>query len=95
MCAIASENVEHQSLSRHVESANINLAIRKTERFFQKQKLPIQNYAKAIVEIIGGSGKMALNIDRTNWKFGKKKANDLVPGSKVAKYFSIPLFFME
>ncbi len=61
MGAITSGNVQHQSLSRHVESANVNSAIRKTERFFQKQKLPIQNYAKAIVEIIGGSGKMALN----------------------------------
>ena len=60
MCAIASENVEHQSLSRHVGSANINSVIRKTERFFQKQKLPLLNYEKAIIEIIGWSGKNSI-----------------------------------
>jgi hypothetical protein len=95
MGAITSGNVQHQSLSRHVESANVNSAIRKTERFFQKQKLPIPDYAKAIVEMIGCSGKIALNIDRTNWKFGKKKVNYLVLSWRVSKHFSIPLFFIE
>ena len=95
MGAITSGNVQHQSLSRHVESTNINSAIRKTERFFQKQRLPIANYAKAIVDIIGFLGKMNLNIDRTNWKFGKKKNNYLVLSWRVSKHFSIPLFFIE
>jgi Transposase DDE domain len=57
--------------------------------------LPVANYAKAIVELIGFSGKMALNIDRTNWKFGKKKINYLVLSWRVSKNFSIPLFFIE
>jgi hypothetical protein len=95
MGAITSGNVQHPSLSRHVESANVNSAIRKTERFFQKQKLPVANYAKSIVDLIGFSGKMALNIDRTNWKFGKKKINYLVLSWRVSKHFSIPLFFIE
>jgi len=95
MGAITSGNVQHQSLCRHVESANVNSAIRKTERFFQKQELPIPNYAKAIVEIIGYSGKMDLNIDRTNWKFGQKKINYLVLSWRISKDFSLPLFFIE
>jgi hypothetical protein len=93
--AITSGNVQHQSLSRHVKSKNVNSAIRKTERFFQKQKLPIVNYAKSIVELIGCLGKMDLNIDRTNWKFGKKKINYLVLSWRVSKQLSIPLFFTE
>ena len=95
MGAITSGNVQHQGLCRHVESANVNSAIRKTERFFQKQELPIQNYAKAIVEIIGYSGKMDLNIDRTNWKFGLKKINYLVLSWQISRDFSLPLFFIE
>lgn len=95
MGAITSGNVQYQSLARHVESANVNSAIRKTERFFQKQKLPIVNYAKSVVEMIGYLGKMSLNIDRTNWKFGKKKINYLVLSWRVSKHFSIPLLFIE
>lgn len=95
MGAITSGNVQHQSLCRHVESSNVNSAIRKTERFFQKQELPIQNYAKAIVNIVGYSGKMDLNIDRTNWKFGKKTINYLVLSWRISKDFSLPLFFIE
>jgi hypothetical protein len=95
MGAITSGNVQHQSLARHVESSNVNSAIRKTERFFQKQKLPIVNYAKSVTEMIGYLGKMSLNIDRTNWKFGKKKINYLVLSWRVSKHFSIPLLFIE
>jgi hypothetical protein len=95
MGAITSGNVQHQSLSRHVESSNINSAIRKTERFFQKQSLPVQNYAKAIIDLIGYRGKMTLNLDRTNWKYGDKKINYLVLSLRISKNFSLPLFFVE
>jgi hypothetical protein len=97
LSAISSGKCQKQCLSQHVATVGeAKAALRKVERFFQRQDMSIDNYAKSIVElVIGSSSKMELIIDRTNWKFGQKSVNYLVLAVCLGKGICFPLFFVE
>jgi Transposase DDE domain len=88
-------NVQHHSLARHVESANLESAIQRVERFFKDQDLPLKFYAQTLIALMNFSGKFKLRIDRTNWKIGDKDVNYLVLSWHISKEVSLPLLFIE
>ncbi len=92
---MCSGNVHHSALSRYIRTENPRSAIRRIERFFQKQTLVCVEYATAVVHLLQFRGKFFLCLDRTNWKFGQKNLNYLVLSWRINKKISIPLFFVE
>jgi hypothetical protein len=63
--------------------------------FFCNEELSPDEYAKAVVAILGFQGKFDLSLDRSNWKYGKKEINYLVLSWRINRHISIPLMFIE
>lgn len=40
--------------------------------FFCNEELSPEEYAKAVVEMLGFKGRFDFSLDRSNWKYGKK-----------------------
>lgn len=57
--------------------------------------MAIEDYAKAIVELLAFKRKFDLCLDRSNWKFGDKDINYLVLSWRINKKISIPLLFVD
>jgi hypothetical protein len=93
--AMQSGNCQHYSLSRPLDSPTTLSAVRRTERFFQKQALSCAALAGYTMELLKFNGQFDLCLDRTNWDFGNKKINYLVLSWRVSKHLSVPLFFVE
>jgi hypothetical protein len=93
--AMQSGNCQHYSLSRPLDSPTTLSAVRRTERFFQKQPLSCVDSASYSVEVLTFKGQFDLCLDRTNWEFGSKKINYLVLSWRISKHLSMPLFFVE
>lgn len=87
--AISSENVQHHSLSRYVDSPTLGAAERRVERFFKGAPLCVVDYAKALVKLLEFEGKFDLCLDRSNWKFGQKKTNYLVLSWRISKQIDL------
>jgi hypothetical protein len=92
---LCSGNVHHHSLARYVDSPNPKAGLRKVERFFFAEALSPNDYATAIVGLLGFKGKFDLCLDRTNWKFGNKDINYLVLSWRINKKISLPLLFVD
>jgi hypothetical protein len=73
-----SGTVHQVSMSHCVESPTLKSALRRVERFFQRQSLKFKDYALSIVQMLDFKGKFDLCLDRTNWKYGDKDINYLV-----------------
>lgn len=57
--------------------------------------MSIEEYAQAIVDLIGRKGQFDLCLDRTNWQYGEKNINYLVLSWRITKDLSVPLMFVE
>ena len=90
-----SGTVHQVSMSHCVESPTLKSALRRVERFFQRQSLKFRDYALSIVQMLDFKGKFDLCLDRTNWKYGEKDINYLVLSLLITKHISIPLFATE
>jgi len=90
-----SSNVQHISLSRYLTTPKPKNALRRIERFFQKQPLKCSDAALAMVSLLNFTGKFDLCLDRTNWKFGQKNINYLVLSWRVNSQISLPLLAVE
>lgn len=88
-------NVHQISLSRHLSTKNPKNALRRVERFFQKEDLDWSENARSMVGFLRFTGKFDLCLDRTNWKFGEKDINYLVLSWRLNKHVSLPLFAVE
>lgn len=95
MGVISGGNVQHHALARLVESTTQSAAVKRIERFFKQEKVPVEVYAIAIVAILNFTGKFQLRLDRTNWKFGIKNINYLVLSWQISDQISLPLLFVE
>lgn len=95
MGLLSTQNVHQQSLAQYVESPNPKAGLRKVERFFSEEPLAPQDYARAIVDLLGFKKKFDLCLDRTNWEFGDKSINYLVLSWRISKKISLPLLFVE
>ena len=90
-----SSNVHQISFSRYLTTPKPKNALRRIERFFQKQPLKCSDAALVMVSLLKFTGKFDLCLDRTNWKFGKKNINYLVLSWRVNKQISLPLLAVE
>jgi len=95
MGIMAGGNVHQVSAARYLDSGSPKSALRRVERFFQKEVLRCSDFALSAIQLLNFKGKFDLCIDRTNWKFGDKNTNYLVLSWRISKQISIPLFFVE
>ena len=63
--------------------------------FLKGTELSGEEYAMAMVNLLNFKGKLALCLDRSNWKFGKNHLNYLVLSWRISKDISLPLFFVD
>lgn len=63
--------------------------------FFSGSELSCEEYATAMVNLLGFTGKFALCLDRSNWKFSKNHLNYLVLSWRISSELSVPLLFVD
>ena len=93
--AMNSGSCQHHDLSRPLDSPSTTSAIRRTERFFQKQLLTCVSLSHFLTAMLDFEGQFDLCLDRSNWEFGEKKINYLVLSWRISAELSLPLFFVE
>ena len=73
-------NLSHVAGERGSSGVQIASTYRQLQRFIQHVRLAPDWAAPLIAGLAGGAEKRVLILERTNWKFGAKHVNLLVPG---------------
>ena len=91
LAVIKAKTVKIKELAIYIDSkGNLHAKIIKIERLFLKQNISFIDIGKIILKLLGGTGKIKLAIDRTNWQFGKSNLNFFV-AAIVYGNISIPI----
>lgn len=90
---IKAETVNLTRVARNFPgAASVSSHYRRLQRFMAKIDFDQVQVARLVMHLFGGTGKVYLSMDRTNWCFGKANVNFLVL-ALVHDGIAIPLFW--